>query len=502
MSCRAPRIDVEHALDVVRPDRRRRARRGGAAALRDLAERFDGVRPRRCASPPGAGPTAVAALDPTVRAPSRRSIRRARLVHADQRRTDVTTPGRTRRRRSPSAGSRSRRVGLYVPGGLAVYPSQRRHERRPGAGGRGRVARRRVARRSATTAACPHPTILAACALLGVDEVYAVGGAQAVAMFAYGVGDRRRRPASPSTSSPARATSTSPPPSGWCAGVVGIDSEAGPDRDRDPRRRHRRPGARRRRPDQPGRARPAGRRRAGHRRRGARRRGRRRARRGQVAATKHTERIATALARPAVRDRARRRPRRRASHVVDAYGAEHLEIQTARRRRGGRPGPQRRGDLRRPVLAGVARRLLRRVEPRAAHRWLRAALQRAVGVQTFLRGIHVVEYDERALAERRRARRRAGRAPRTCPPTAPRCPAAPTRLDGRAPAAAGAASAARPTARRRCRPVRLNTNENPHPLPPEVARPRRGAVADAVTDLNRYPDRDAERAADRPRRPT
>ena len=48
------------------------------------------------------------------------------------------------------------------------------------------------------------PGVLAACALLGVDEVYAVGGAQAIAMFGYGAG----RPASRSTWSPGRATST------------------------------------------------------------------------------------------------------------------------------------------------------------------------------------------------------------------------------------------------------------------------------------------------------
>ena len=63
--------------------------------------------------------------------------------------------------------------------------------------------------------------------------------------------------------------------------------------------------------------------------------------------------------------------------VVDAYAAEHLEIQTARRRRVRRPGPQRRRDLRRPVRAGVAGRLLRRLQPRAAHRPAAPATPRA-----------------------------------------------------------------------------------------------------------------------------
>src|SRR5690606_19896826 len=78
-----------------------------------------------------------------------------------------------------------RRVGLYVPGGLAVYPSS--------------VVMNAVAPQVACLdelavasppqsafGGLPHPVILAACALLGVEEVYAVGGAQAVAMFAYG----------------------------------------------------------------------------------------------------------------------------------------------------------------------------------------------------------------------------------------------------------------------------------------------------------------------------
>src|SRR5690606_40885744 len=68
----------------------------------------------------------------------------------------------------------------------------------------------------------PHPTILAACALLGVDEVYAVGGAQAIAMFAYGAGEC------------APVSMVTGPGNIWVAaakrllkGIIGIDSEAG-----------------------------------------------------------------------------------------------------------------------------------------------------------------------------------------------------------------------------------------------------------------------------------
>jgi histidinol dehydrogenase len=117
----------------------------------------------------------------------------------------------------------------------------------------------------------------------------------------------------------------------------------------------------------------------------------------QVAATKHTERIRTALTGPQsgavlvadLTDGLR---------VVDAYAAEHLEIQVAGRARAGAAGAQRGRGVRRAVVAGVAGRLLRRLQPRAAHRRLRAAL-RGLSVQTFLRGVHVVEYTEDALRE-------------------------------------------------------------------------------------------------------
>ena len=109
------------------------------------------------------------------------------------------------------------RVGLYVPGGLAVYPSSVVMNVVPAqeAGvGSIAVASPAAAREPAGFDGLPHPTILAACALLGVDEVYAVGGAQAVAMFAYGARDpTESSSASRSTSSPVPATSTWPRPS-------------------------------------------------------------------------------------------------------------------------------------------------------------------------------------------------------------------------------------------------------------------------------------------------
>lgn len=156
----------------------------GATELRDLAERFDGVRPVDLRVPAEAFETALRALDPAVREAIEESILRVRAVHSAQRPQDFVVdlaPGAQVRQRWIPVG----RVGLYVPGGLAVYPSSVIMNV---------VAAQEAGVRSLAVASppqqendgLPHPTILAACALLGVDEVYAVGGAQAIAMFAYG----------------------------------------------------------------------------------------------------------------------------------------------------------------------------------------------------------------------------------------------------------------------------------------------------------------------------
>lgn len=114
-------FDVEAALEKVRPiceDVRHR----GVAALVELTERFDGVRLERTRVPEAEITAALETLDPKVRAALEESIRRARLVHREQRRTDHTTqvvPGGTVSERWVPVD----RVGLYVPGGLAVYPS-------------------------------------------------------------------------------------------------------------------------------------------------------------------------------------------------------------------------------------------------------------------------------------------------------------------------------------------------------------------------------------------
>lgn len=213
-------LDVEAALEKVRlicEDVHHR----GVEAVRELTARFDGVELASTRVPAEAVTEALEKLDPRVRAALEESIRRARLVHRDQRRTDVTTqvvPGGTVTERWVPVD----RVGLYVPGGRAVYPSSVVMNVVP-------AQEAGVPSLAVTSPAqkefggLPHPAILAACALLGVDEVYAVGGAQAVAMFAYG------------TEECARATMVTGPGNIWVAaakrllkGRIGIDSEAGP----------------------------------------------------------------------------------------------------------------------------------------------------------------------------------------------------------------------------------------------------------------------------------
>ena len=218
-------VDVEQATATVGPivlDVRER----GAEAVLDWTERLDGVRPAALRVPVRAIEEAVAALDPAVRAALEESIRRARIVHADQRRTDITTvvvPGGTVTERwLPVA-----RVGLYVPGGRAVYPSSVVMNVVP-AQIAGVASLCVVSPAQRDHGGLPHPTILAACGLLGIDEVYAAGGAQAVAMLAFGVelpGGGRCEPVDMVTG-PGNIYVTAA--KRMLKGRVGIDSEAGP----------------------------------------------------------------------------------------------------------------------------------------------------------------------------------------------------------------------------------------------------------------------------------
>jgi histidinol dehydrogenase len=215
-------VDVRSALESVTPLVEAVAARG-YPAVREATLRFDGVdvsEPRVSAA---ALTAALAGLDPAVRDALAEAIRRAGVVHQAQLREHVdvqVVPGGTVTERWVPV----RRVGLYVPGGLAVYPSSVVMNVVPAqVAGVEQIAVFSPAQRD--FAGLPHPTILAACALLGVEEVYAVGGAQAIALAAYGDAAAGIEPVDVITG----------PGNVYVAaakrlvrGVVGIDAEAGP----------------------------------------------------------------------------------------------------------------------------------------------------------------------------------------------------------------------------------------------------------------------------------
>ncbi|MET8474627.1 histidinol dehydrogenase [Streptomyces sp. NPDC006422] len=213
-------FDVSAALEKVRPICEDVHHRGDAALI-EYGEKFDGVKLESVRVPAEALAKALADLDPAVRAALEESIRRARIVHREQRRSTHTTqvvPGGSVTEKWVPV----ERVGLYAPGGRSVYPSSVIMNAVP-AQEAGVESIALASPPQKEFGGLPHPTILAACALLGVDEVYAVGGAQAVAMYAYG------------TESCPPANMVTGPGNIWVAaakryftGRIGIDAEAGP----------------------------------------------------------------------------------------------------------------------------------------------------------------------------------------------------------------------------------------------------------------------------------
>lgn len=199
-----------------------RVENGVEETLRELAVEFDGVRPEHIRVPRIAIDQALAQLNPAVRVALESSIARIRVVHEVQARKSQTTqvvPGASVTQKWIPVD----RVGLYVPGGNAVYPSSVMMN----------VIPAQIARVPSVAVASPpqrefgglpHPTILATCALLGIYEVYAVGGAQAIAMFAYGIEglcepvDLVTGPGNVYVAAAKRAL----------RGLIAIDSEAGP----------------------------------------------------------------------------------------------------------------------------------------------------------------------------------------------------------------------------------------------------------------------------------
>ncbi|MEP7739420.1 histidinol dehydrogenase [Nocardioides sp. 31GB23] len=213
-------FDVEAAVPAVHAITEA-VRTGGLPAIQEMSAKFDGVERDDVRVAPGAMRRALEELDPAIRAGLEESIARLRRTCENELERDAVTdlgPGaRVTHRKVPID-----RVGLYVPGGLAPLVSSVLMNVVPA---------QTAGVRSLALASPPqkdfggevHPTILAACEMLGVEEVYAVGGAQAIAMFAYGVGPCERVDMVTGPGNIYVVTAKR-----LLKGVVGIDSEAGP----------------------------------------------------------------------------------------------------------------------------------------------------------------------------------------------------------------------------------------------------------------------------------
>jgi len=382
-------LNVADAMVLIQPILER-VKHGTEADLISLAQEFDGVKPTSIRVAQSALDTALAQLDPAIRSALEVSIKRITKVHNDQLRTEKTTTvvdgGTVTEKWIPVD-----RVGLYVPGGRAVYPSSVMMN----------VIPAQIANVASIAVASPpqkefgglpHPTILATCALLGITEVYAVGGAQAIALFAYGMdgvcekADLVTGPGNIYVAAAKRAL----------RGVIGIDSEAGPTEiailadssaiaadvaaDLISQAEHDVIAAAVLVTDSPELAADV-----------------EAELKVRVAATKHADRIKAALsgiqsAIALVDDMAQ------GLDVVNAYAAEHLEIQTRNSRSDaakirnagavfiGRFSPVSLGDY----SAGS-----NHVLPTGGC----ACHSSGLSVQTFLRGLHFIEYDQKAFTD-------------------------------------------------------------------------------------------------------
>ena len=388
---RLPRatLDINQAMASVEPILAR-VKNGTLSDLLDLSLEFDGVRPAALQVSQKDLDSSLAQLAPAVRAALELSIERIRTVHNDQRRNEVTTTvvdgGRVTERWVPVD-----RVGLYVPGGRAVYPSSVMMN----------VIPAQIAQVASIAVASPpqkefgglpHPTILATCALLGIDEVYAIGGAQAIALFAYGMEDVCDKcdvvtgPGNIYVAAAKRAL----------RGIIGIDSEAGPteiailaDDSADPvnvaadlisQAEHDVIAAAVLVTDSPELAQAVD-----------------IELKRQVPLTKHSERITTALsgiqsAIALVDDI------EQGLDVVNAYAAEHLEIHT-RNARGDSAKVRNAGAVFigpfTPVSLGDYSAGSNHVLPTGGC----ACHSSGLSVATFLRGLHFIEYDEKAFRD-------------------------------------------------------------------------------------------------------
>ncbi|MFM7491000.1 MAG: histidinol dehydrogenase [Actinomycetota bacterium] len=221
---RAP-LDIDAALVAINPILES-VKKGDESTLQELSLKFDGVAPESLRVPHDVISSALTNLDPQLRNIIMESIRRIRIVHRDQERGSTTTRvvdgGEVEERWIPVD-----RVGLYVPGGRAVYPSSVIMNVVPAQiAGVASIAVASPAQKE--NRGWPHPTILATCALLGVTEVYAMGGAQAIAAFAYGVYNGEKEVLAPVDLVTGPGNIYVAAAKRALRGKIGIDSEAGP----------------------------------------------------------------------------------------------------------------------------------------------------------------------------------------------------------------------------------------------------------------------------------
>ncbi|NBU32737.1 MAG: histidinol dehydrogenase [Actinobacteria bacterium] len=381
-------FDLDAVLEQVRPIVADVAARGEQAA-QEWSEKLDGVRAPTLRVPQMVLDSALESLPPDVRDALLEAIRRVRIVHEQQVRQDssvsVAPGGTVSESWIPVA-----RVGLYVPGGRAVYPSSVVMNVVP-AQIAGVESIAVVSPPQKDNDGWPHPTILAACSLLGITEVYSVGGAQAIALLAHGTVEIEP------------VNLVTGPGNMWVTaakrllkGRIGIDSEAGPteiailaDDSANPafvaadlisQAEHDVVAASVLVTDSPELASAVQEQLV-----------------AQVRLTKHSERVTTALtgsqsAIVLVDDLDQ------AIAVVDAYAAEHLEIHTRDAavvaRRVKNAGAIFIGDYS-PVSLGDYAAGSNHVLPTGGC----ACHSSGLSVQTFLRGVHYVEYSKSALAE-------------------------------------------------------------------------------------------------------
>ena len=219
-------MDIDSALKAIEPIISK-VRDGSESDLLELGERFDGIRPASVIVPKEIIEAALSNLDPSLRAVIEEAIRRVRIVHRDQVRASsavrVVDGGEVEERWVPVD-----RVGLYVPAGRAVYPSSVVMNVVPAQiAGVKSIALASPPQKE--NDGWPNEIVLATCALLGIEEVYAIGGAQAIAAFAFGIKSNDGR----EISSPVDIVTG--PGNIYVAaakralrGIIGIDSEAGP----------------------------------------------------------------------------------------------------------------------------------------------------------------------------------------------------------------------------------------------------------------------------------